>query len=741
MGHDTTFHRHLIVGIVALNLFVVALTALFLSDSQQQYETAARIKAEDIALELEHDIADTYYKVDLGLQALSDQYTLLTRSGQLDEPAWEQALSRQRERLPMLLVLRAADASGHVRYGIGDLPEGHSPVSVADRQDFQRLRDNPQAGLQISGPIRGGTSRTSNLHGLVLSRRLADAQGQFAGVARAAITLDHFVRLFSALRIGNQGSISLRDQQLRLIVHQPPLDGEAGAMGSTTVSNDFRQAIASNPAQGSYTAGATSIDGVRRLQSYLLNDKYHFYINVGAALEDIHLPWWRQVWSTLGLVAMFLAVSALLAFLLARAWRRQRQSEENFRLLLDSAPFGTMLIEADDRIVLVNHTFQQMLGYTLADISDLSTWRHKAYPDAAYRQKIEREWQEAIKAPTRMGPSEHAFCVRCANGEDKEIAFMAVALPDSRRLVTMADVTQQRVAERQLKLAASVFSHASEGIMICDRNLRIVDVNEGFTRITGYSHQEAIGQTPRLLRSNHHSPDVFTNMMETLARTGQWSGEIWNRHKSGELFVERSTISTVRDEAGAISHYVKIFSDITSQKLHEEKMERSAHFDLLTGVPNRLLLADRMVQATAQVRRSGGLLAVCYLDLDGFKPINDTYGHQVGDYLLVEIAQRIKNCLRGGDTVARVGGDEFVLLLAVEGRCECEEALARILELLVQPVAIGELQITVSASLGFTLFPQDNSEPSVLLEHADQAMYIAKSSGKSRLYIFEPLLD
>lgn len=301
------------------------------------------------------------------------------------------------------------------------------------------------------------------------------------------------------------------------------------------------------------------------------------------------------------------------------------------------------------------------------------------------------------------------------------------------------ELQRKEIAQR---LAASVFAHTHDGIIITDAENRIIDVNDAFTRISGYERPDVIGKNPRLLKSGRQSPDFYRQMWETLQQQDHWSGELWNRKKNGVFYAALTSISAVRNEQGGIDHYIGLFSDITPLKNHEDDLERIAHFDPLTGIPNRVLLADRLAQAIAHTQRCGRFMAVCYLDLDGFKPVNDQFGHEVGDQLLIEIAQRIKWCLRLNDTVARIGGDEFVLLLLDLNEIrECEAILERLLAAVAATNSIGGHALTVSASLGFTLFPNDVADADILMRHADQAMYVAKQRGKNRYHMFDSELD
>jgi diguanylate cyclase (GGDEF)-like protein/PAS domain S-box-containing protein len=314
-------------------------------------------------------------------------------------------------------------------------------------------------------------------------------------------------------------------------------------------------------------------------------------------------------------------------------------------------------------------------------------------------------------------------------------------IEDEARLAALAIEKSQ--ADARLHLAATVFSHAREGIMIVDAAHAIVDVNDMFSEITGYSRAEALGRNPRaLLNSGRQGDDFYLARHHALDTTGYWSGEIWNRRKNGEVFAEMLTISTVRDAQGRTQNYVALFTDITPMKDYQRQLEHVAHFDALTSLPNRVLLADRMQQALTHSLRRGLSVAVVYLDLDGFKAVNDTHGHGLGDALLVALAQRMKGALRDGDTLARIGGDEFVAVLVDLDRVQdAEPVLERLLKAAAAPVVLGEGLLQVSASIGVTVYPQDDSEVDQLLRHADQAMYVAKQAGKNRYHLFDVAQD
>ncbi|MDD5053011.1 MAG: sensor domain-containing diguanylate cyclase [Sulfuricurvum sp.] len=299
------------------------------------------------------------------------------------------------------------------------------------------------------------------------------------------------------------------------------------------------------------------------------------------------------------------------------------------------------------------------------------------------------------------------------------------------------NITERKKTDEKLKLLASVFTSAKEGIVITDTSGTIVDINEAYTLITGYSKNEIVGQNAGFLKSDKHDKPFYKNMWDELIQNKYWIGEIWNRRKNGEIFVERLTISAISDSKGKTSSYVGLLTDITTGKDYESTLERMAFYDSLTGLPNRLLFAERINQAMMISKRLKTNMAVCFLDLDEFKPVNDGFGHNIGDKLLIEIATRMQSQVRESDTVARMGGDEFaILLLNIKSTKECETIISKILKSIHKTYTLPDhTGVKVTASIGITLYPHDNVTSDILLRHADQAMYLAKESGKNK-YIF-----
>lgn len=302
----------------------------------------------------------------------------------------------------------------------------------------------------------------------------------------------------------------------------------------------------------------------------------------------------------------------------------------------------------------------------------------------------------------------------------------------------LVNLTARRQSEDQLRQSASVFEHSHEGILITDAEANILDVNAAFTRITGHPREQVLGRNPSLLGSGHHDRKFFAEMWRALKRNGEWSGEIWNRRANGEVYAVMQTISAVRDETGEARRYVGMFADITPLMEHQRQLEHIAHYDALTNLPNRVLLADRLRQAMTRAGRRHSLVAVVYLDLDGFKQVNDNHGHAIGDTLLVHLASHMKHALRDGDTLARLGGDEFVaVLIDLPNREASEPIIERLLTAATEPARVGDLDLSVSSSIGVSFYPQaDDIDADHLLRQADQAMYRAKQAGKNQYCLF-----
>ena len=394
--------------------------------------------------------------------------------------------------------------------------------------------------------------------------------------------------------------------------------------------------------------------------------------------------------------------------------------------------------------ILVNERWAEMVGYRLAELepTTIETWEGFAHP--ADMEKANRLLKACFRgdadyydAEVRMRHRDGHWIWVLDRGRVLEWTDDGEPL---RMWGTHQDITARKRMEQDLQLAASVFVHAREGIMITDLQGHIVDVNAAFSEMTGWSREEVLGKTPAFLRSGRQDDAFYRRLWERLGRKGFWSGELWNRRKDGGLFAERITISRVTNADGEPTNYIALASDITDLKTYQKELEHQASHDALTGLPNRVLMADRLKLAMAETRRKGGLLAVAFLDLDGFKGVNDRYGHEMGDKLLIEVSRDFDAQLREVDTLARISGDEFVIVL---GTLENEAAAVPIIDRLVEAAGrrrvIDGKDVQVTASAGYTFYPQDEPvDDEDLLKQADTAMYTAKEGGRNRACRYRP---
>ena len=414
--------------------------------------------------------------------------------------------------------------------------------------------------------------------------------------------------------------------------------------------------------------------------------------------------------------------------------------------IADAMPQGIVLVPEPNSPGYVNHAAAALLGLTpgAVDMEHLSACLGRL----AQRAVNTKEVQAQIR--TLAADADAATTLPCVwrfltppTSLRVSLSPMTAANPNSPGgwLWLLEDVSSAEADQSRLRLAASVFTSAHEGIAITDARGTIVEVNDTFSDITGYARADAIGQTLGLLQPARQSAEFCATVWQALTGAGHWTGEVWSQRKNGEAYAELTTLSAVRDDEGATQNYVALFSDITLLKAQRDQLQHMAHFDALTQLPNRSLLSDRLQQAIVQSQRRATAVAVVFVDLDGFKQINDVHGHDAGDVVLKTLSQRMKSVLRECDTLARVGGDEFVAVLTDLPHLDaCVPLLGRLLqaassEWVIQG-ASGPVTLHVSASMGVTTYPKDGASATELISHADQAMYQAKASGRNRYCLY-----
>ena len=472
------------------------------------------------------------------------------------------------------------------------------------------------------------------------------------------------------------------------------------------------------------------LQGISYLEYFQKNENTEYWLRISAIIISIISFLSLMLWIIIQRLKSLIEVKT----------NEIRESESKYRAMFESALIGMALNDKDGRLLEVNQAYLDIIGYTDDEIHKLTYW------DITPRTYEEQELVQlnSLKEKGCYGPYEKEYLHKNGHLVPVLLNGVIVRSADNEPYTwsCVQNITDTKDAEEKLKLLARVFTDTHEGITITNAYKEIVDVNPAFTTITEYEREEALGKNPRFLSSGKQPPQFYQDMWESIITHGHWQGEVWNRKKSGELYAVLLTISSLVNANNEATHYVGVFSDVTNSKVQQEQLNLLAHYDALTNLPNRSLFISRFKQAVAHCKRTNSQLAICFLDLDKFKPINDNFGHEIGDQILVEVAERIKSSIRAEDTVSRQGGDEFTILLNdINSHTLFENTLERIHQALAEPFIINGIIHNISASSGITLYPDDNADIDTLLRHADQAMYEAKQTGRNCYQLFNAELD
>ena len=428
-----------------------------------------------------------------------------------------------------------------------------------------------------------------------------------------------------------------------------------------------------------------------------------------------------------------------------RAEMAMRTSQERLALVLESSDLGMWDWDIKSNETRRNPWCAKVLGCDLDKLNSDS-----------------RIWVDAIHPQDRMAVLNSIECHLKGESQKHSIEYRLISLSgeehwilDTGKVVSRdrnglptrmcgvhSDITEQKKVQESLELAASVYNNSSEAMSVQDHSGRIITTNAAFTAITGYSQEEALEQNIRILQSNRTPISQYTEMNNAISDNGYWQGELWIKNKSGEEFMVWLTINTIFDQHGEVYRRVALFSDITEKKEAEHIIWKQANYDPLTGLPNRRMLLEYLNTEMLRIDRNNSHFALMFLDLDFFKEVNDTLGHDMGDLLLQETAKRLKGCIRESDVVARLGGDEFTVVLSgIESPSGVERVAQSILERIAEPYSLEDETAYISASIGITIYPDDATSIEGLLKHADQAMYAAKEQGRNRFHYFTPSMQ
>ena len=416
-------------------------------------------------------------------------------------------------------------------------------------------------------------------------------------------------------------------------------------------------------------------------------------------------------------------------------------TNERYRVLFYESAVGHALNSlSTGEFLSVNQSFANITGYSLDELNQLSYW--DLTPES-YAED-EQVQLKSLNEKGQYGPYEKHYIHKNGSRIAVRLNGSLITDPAGEKIIlsVVEDITEYEEAKDKLRLSSLVLENSSEGMFVADENNNIITANPAFTSISGYSLTEVVGKNPRSFKSGKHNAAFYEDMWKKLNTTGRWQGEIWDKRKNGEVYAKWLTINSIKDHNDVVSRYVALFSDITDKKLSEETIWKQANFDTLTGLPNRNMFQEQLKQEVEKSNQNNLSFALLLIDLDQFKDVNDTLGHDIGDLLLKITGKRIAECIRTSDTVARLGGDEFIVILPeVHDKNNVDSISQKLITSLIEPFHLGDEMVHISASIGITLYPDDTGEIDALMKNADQAMYAAKNSGRNRFSYFTQSLQ
>jgi diguanylate cyclase (GGDEF)-like protein/PAS domain S-box-containing protein len=658
--------------------------------------------------------------------------------------------------LPGMRVLLVVNADGRITASNNATLVG---ASLAHREWFQlAARNNAPQTLYLIPPIKS----LLDTYVMALARSVTRPNGEFGGAVYASFDPDFARTQLDSVLYTQDAWAAIAHGDGKLFMMAPEKEHMVGADLATPDSlftrhresgrktNVFTDRVASTGEQRMIAQRTIQPDG-------LFMDK-PLVVAVSRDPQTIFAPWQRAT----SLHAVLFGVVAVVAVLSLAFYQRRQRS------IQDIADRHEQALRASADRLNEAQRIAQVGNWTLNLVSGELTWSDQVFRlfeidptrfDATYdaflnaihpddRDAVNQAYTDSLK--TRQ-PYEITHRLRMSDGRIKWVHEKCLSEFDAagkplRSLGTVQDITDGKLTEIELRIAAAAFE-SQEAMMVTDADNVILRVNRAFVEVTGYTPAEVVGRTPRLLQSGRHDANFYREMWETIIRTGAWQGEVWDRRKDGTVYPKWLTISAVKDNRGTVTHYIGSHYDITERKIAEEKIKQLAFFDQLTGLPNRTLLQDRLKQTMAASSRSDSYGALLFIDLDNFKTLNDTLGHDKGDLLLKQVAQRLTLCVREGDTVAHLSGDEFVVVLAglntdgASAAADIETIAEKILASLNQTYLLADVMHHSTASIGITLFKGDPISIDELMKQADLAMYKSKEAGRNTWHFFDPGME
>ena len=666
-------------------------------------------------------------------------------------PRWESSLAGNYEGQQTLGNMGAAMSAVHTFF----VTDAQGTVTFSNRPERigQKFfeRDFVQAPRHALDPKRmyvsAPFSTLPDLYQINLTHVRLDEKGQFAGVVSAAVDPVDMDILLNSVRYSDDMQALLVHADGRIFVSAPKA-GPALGRDLATAADFFRDHVRSAQGVSQFDGPLTALD-VPRLTvmrsiapTELAMDKA-LVVVLNRSKDALFGAWQQEAFNEVVLYLLLLVFSGLGLSVYQRQRAQKILTAQRLKLATEASGVG--IWEFD----LVTKTYQwDEAMYTLFGVDPKqASPRNDDWIKLLAAPDLQR-MRDATRATIQQNqPFNMTFQIHRPDGQLRYLHNRAALYSDKhgvpRRLIgSTEDETQRRQQEVELRIAAAAFE-THESMVVTDAQVRILRVNHAFVELFGFDASDVVGHAPNLVKSGRHGADFYAGMWSGLINHRKWQGEIWNRRKDGAEFPCWLCITAVCDDSGAVTHYVATHTDITRRKAIEEEVRQLAFFDPLTNLPNRRLLTDRLQNAVTHAKRESDHLALFFVDLDKFKPVNDIHGHAAGDQLLQAVASRLRACVRECDTVARVGGDEFVLLLG--GIVEMADAMLvaeKIQAALQQPFHLdGGLSVHISSSTGVALYPEHGLDEATLSRHADVAMYCAKAAGRDQYVVYNPSLD
>jgi diguanylate cyclase (GGDEF)-like protein/PAS domain S-box-containing protein len=733
------FRRRLLVTMTMLALLATAVVAWQLLSSARDREQAIRQQTQHYARAIEAQVLSTIQLSDVALLGFANAIRVAPYTPQTIDAL----LSSRGATFGNSFWITFLDPEGFAVASSRDIPV--RGISYVDRDYFQaQLKGGDQ--LYVGEPTRG---RISKSRLFFLSRRVENADGKFLGVIVAPIDASRLAETFENSRLSEDVTITLFHTSGRVIARAPLFE--------QTFNRDIRdsnvyRAFTHTPNGTLVTV--SPIDKRSRIASYRKLPNLPLVVTVGSSNVGLALISQRHfLIAGIALFLIFTLIAAASIFALhsyAAAEERERRyralyatsaetekklasSEQRLLLITDNLPVAIAYLDRAERYTFKNRHFDKIYctGDTLQEVLPPAQYAEtKPYLARAFAG-------ETVHFERGIQRKGHPCCDAITYVPDKDENGTVIGL-----FVMAEDISERKRHEESSKLATLMYENASEGMMVTDAEGRILSVNPAFSRISGYAPEEVIGHLAYELASSQQDSKLYSRMRQTITHTGYWEGEIWHQHKNGEQYLVSLRFSTVFDRNGTALRHVALFSDITKKKATEEAIWKQANFDTLTGLPNRRMFNERLRQELKKASRDQLPMALVFIDLDGFKAVNDTLGHDFGDILLKQVAERLLECVRNTDTVSRLGGDEFTVILSeLKEPGDVVRIVQNILHCLARPFQLKHEIAHISGSIGISLFPDDGADAEQLVKNADQAMYLAKQQGRNRFSYFAPFMQ